>query len=107
MNHNIAFDSMLNPVSVNNGFLEVCEPGNHGGKDFTCAFMTTGLELQDGLQVNGATGWLSTQSNILPGEEITVRFAAWDAGDHVLDTTVLLDKFQWLTNGGATQTFRP
>ena len=36
-----------------------------------------------------------------------MRFAVWDAGDHVLDTTVLLDKFQWLTTGGATQTFRP
>ena len=110
MNHNIAFDSQLNPVSVNNGFLEVCSPttidkGNVM-KQFTCPLGTGELD-GTGFEGHAATGWLSTQSNIEPGEEITVRFAVWDAGDHVLDTTVLLDRFQWLASGGATQTFRP
>jgi hypothetical protein len=109
-NHNIAFDSQVNPVSVNNGFLEVCSPytytyGNTS-REFACALGTTELG-GTGFEGHAATGWLSTQSNVVPGEELTVRFAVWDAGDHVLDTTVLVDRFQWSKESGATQTSRP
>jgi Putative metal-binding motif len=109
-NHNIAFDSQLNPVSVNNGFLEVCSPYTYMSGDvkreFNCA-LGTGELAGTGFEGHAATGWLSTQSNIVPGEEFTVRFAVWDAGDEALDTTVLIDRFQWSRESGATQTSRP
>lgn len=91
---NISFDSQGNSVSVNNGFLEVCNSGTHGGKNFPC---TRGPgELQGtGFQGRAATGWLQTVSPVEPGSTIQLRFAIWDAGDTQLDSTVLIDNFQF------------
>ncbi len=47
----------------------------------------------------GATGWLTTNGNVVPGEIITLRFAIWDTGDHIYDSLVLLDNFQWSVEG--------
>ena len=55
----------------------------------------------------GATGWLRTRSNIVPGEDITIRFAIWDGADEALDSTVLIDNFAWSATPGATVTDRP
>jgi hypothetical protein len=125
-NHNIAFDSQKDPVCVNNGFVEVCEPFTYEGtrgnmpftRNFTCALGTSELvgtgfgsdtsEIQgDDPENHAATGWLQTSSNIAPGEEFTLRMAVWDAGDEVLDSTVLLDRFAWALTAGATVTVRP
>jgi hypothetical protein len=35
----------------------------------------------------------------VPGETITVRVMVFDAGDHILDSSVLLDAFRWTTTG--------
>lgn len=43
----------------------------------------------------GATGWLQTSGNVVGGEVITLRIAIWDTSDHVLDSLVALDNFQW------------
>ncbi len=43
----------------------------------------------------GATGWLVTRGNVVPGEVITLRLAIWDTGDGVYDSVVLIDNFQW------------
>jgi hypothetical protein len=111
-NHNISFDAKNNPVSVNNGFLEVCKAGTHGGKQFACALGTaelggTGYDDKDASGPHAATGWLQTQSPVVPGEEIKLRFAIWDMGDEILDSTVLIDKFRWDVEEGTTQTTRP
>jgi hypothetical protein len=45
--------------------------------------------------VGGGTGWLTTNGNVKPGETITLRFAVWDTSDHVWDSLVLIDNFQW------------
>ncbi len=53
---------------------------------------------------NGCTGWLTTQGNVVPGEEITLRLATFEQGtvaygpDHSWDSTVLLDSFEWLNS---------
>lgn len=53
---------------------------------------------------NGCTGWLITQGNVVPGEEITLRLAIFEQGtvgygpDHSWDSTVLIDKFEWLNS---------
>lgn len=96
---NISFDSKGNPVSVNNGFLEVCSPQVAGGKQFDCKQGTMGLQ-GTGFETGAATGWLETASPVSGGSEFTLRFAIWDMGDPVLDSSVLIDNFTWSTEGG-------
>ncbi len=107
---NISFDSQNNPVSVNNGFLEVCDPAigatNPGGKNFPCA-LGPGQLVGTGFENHAATGWLETQSPVDPGTEVTIRFAIWDMGDHILDSTVLIDKFEFSTEEATGSTTKP
>jgi hypothetical protein len=49
--------------------------------------------------IGGATGWLTTTGNVVPGEIITLRIAIWDTSDHVLDSTALIDSFEWSVEG--------
>jgi hypothetical protein len=91
---NISFDTQGNPVSVNNGFLEVCQAQPAGGKNFPCQLGTAQLQ-GTGFEGHAATGWLETQSPVVPGSEITLRFAIWDMGDPILDSTVLIDNFKF------------
>lgn len=94
---NVSFDSHGGHVSVNNSFLEVCN---------SCPQTAKELE-QTGFEEHGATGWLRTTAKVLPGEEITLRFAIWDMGDEVLDSTVLIDNIQWEVEEGDIETVRP
>jgi hypothetical protein len=34
----------------------------------------------------------------VPGETITLRFVIFDEGDDILDSSVLIDNFQWSLN---------
>jgi hypothetical protein len=109
---NISFDSQGNLVSVNAGFLQVCKAQNAGGKNFTCPLGTsqlqgTGFDLDlfdQPTDNSAATGWLQTTAPVEPGSTIKLRFAIWDSGDGVLDSTVLIDNFTWDTKGGDTAT---
>ncbi len=103
---NVSFDSQGNPVSVNNGFLEVCAPQSAGGKNFPCQLGTAGLD-GTGFEGHAATGWLNTQAPVPKGKEIRIRFAIWDMGDHVLDSTVLIDNFTWDVGQGEPPTTQP
>lgn len=101
---NISFDSQGNPVSVNNGFVDACgcdsgPPCQADVKTFPCS-LGTGILQGTGFgkdttqwDDHAATGWLETKSPVTPGSEVTLRFAIWDAGDHSLDSTVLVDNF--------------
>lgn len=89
INGNIAFDSQTNPVSVNIAYFDVCEGCPAG----TAALEGTGFDSWDDA---GATTWLRTQAPIEGGAEFTIRFTIWDTGDTALDSTVLIDNFQWL-----------
>ncbi|HNT27520.1 MAG TPA: choice-of-anchor L domain-containing protein [bacterium] len=106
---NLAMDEAGNPVGINlapAGLFRVCCQGGalqcgydplHNYAQF-CTLgpdELTGTGLYDGDDKNGATGWLVTKGNVVPGEEITLRFAIWDALDHVLDSEVILDNFRW------------
>lgn len=99
INGNISFDSQSNPVSVNIGFFDVCDPILTGEP---CVqgpgeLLGTGFDVWDD---SGATLWLQTQAPITGGEEFTIRLAIWDTGDQALDSTALIDNFQWVANGG-------
>ena len=41
-----------------------------------------------------------TTAPVDPGAEVTIRFTIWDTGDENLDSTVLVDGFEWIANGG-------
>jgi hypothetical protein len=43
----------------------------------------------------GATSWLNTTGNVVPGEIVTLRVALWDTQDRLYDTLTLIDHFRW------------
>ncbi len=117
---NISFDSLGNPVSVNVAFFDVCAscadfasncspiistcppvpnpccpagPDQLIGTGFDNAF---GSNAEDG----GGTSWLQTKAPIGGGEEFNLRFAIWDTNDQGWDSTVIIDNFEWIANGG-------
>ncbi len=126
---NMAVDDKKNPMGVSiapNGIFRRCDKegcsgsgiggiggGNKNGECDACEqpeeLAGTGFQYEcttipiigkqcDG---HGGTGWFAASGNVVPGEEITLRFAVWETGsvpygpDHSYDTTVLLDNFQW------------
>ena len=116
---NISLDANGNPVSVNNGFFDRCTPQTTTGcsGDVTstaaCAGGTSELDgtgfgllgsgCDDGqVTKGGATGWLSSRAPVKPGETFTLELMIWDTGDGKLDSSILLDNFQWI--GGAVTT---
>ena len=94
-NGNISFDSQNNPVSVNIAFFDVCAGCSLG----TAELAGTGFDGAWGDDA-GATSWLKTTAPVTGGQEFTIRFAIWDTGDQAWDSTVLLDAFEWIANGG-------
>ena len=103
---NIAFDQDGNPISVNNSLLQVCSPGTYKGKTFSCPLGTSTLS-GTGFENHAATGWLTTTTDVAPGKPITLRFAIWDSGDGVLDSTVLIDDFKFSSEPGNGTTTQP
>ena len=110
---NISFDSQGNPVSVNNAFVDVCGCGGAnpclaGGKTYPCSLgntelMGTGFGSDTAFgQDHAATSWLQTKAPVEPGAEITIRWAVYDSGDGVLDSTTLVDNWQWIAEPGTT-----
>ena len=91
INGNISFDSQTNPVSVNIALFEVCEGCALG----TDELIGTGFDtLGGGVGDSGATGWLVSTAPI-------DRFAIWDTTDANFDSTVIIDNFQWIADGGS------
>jgi len=94
---NLAMDANGNPVGVNlapAGLFKQCENKTGVGWAVTSCEGTAELE-GTGFTGNGGTGWLVTNGNVIPGEEITLRLVIWDTGDAQYDSTILLDNFQW------------
>jgi len=90
---NISFDSLNNPVSVNNGFFDLCAAKGCN----TCPFglgelAGTGMQLSN---TGGGTKWLTTTAPVVPGETMTIEFMVFDVSDHILDSLTILDNFQW------------
>ena len=124
---NISFDAKKNPVSVNNGFFDRCTAGatigcEQGATPGTASCPGGADELAGtgfgvlgsycpgggGQSVSGgATGWLSSQAPVKAGETFTLDLMIWDTGDGELDSSVLLDNFQWVAGEVVTSTERP
>jgi Putative metal-binding motif len=104
---NISYDKNQNPITVNVAFFDVCDTADICGGQAQNACTRpatdldgTGYELDDGSgqRIGGGTGWLTTTAPVTPGETATVRFILFDEGDHLFDSTVLIDNFQWQLN---------
>jgi len=120
---NLAFytdpNTMINyPVGVNlakgTGLFTQCVNGATGclGNPGTITTCTTTSELtgtgfddadsgacDNNSLVGGATGWLTTTGNVVPGEIIKLRIAIWDTSDHSYDSLALIDDFEWSVMG--------
>jgi hypothetical protein len=117
---NIVFDVNGDPIGVNNGLLAVCDPSIQkpdAEKKFECkqgvellkgtgfgaseyvepAVMLGNLVLSPEKKGRGgaSTGWLTTLAPVQAGSVITLRFTVWDTADAALDSTVLIDRFDW------------
>jgi hypothetical protein len=88
---NISFDALNNPVSVNNGFFEICAAkGCNACPGGTAPLAGTGMQSS-----GGATAWLTTDAPVVPGETIQLQLMIFDVSDHILDSLTLLDNFRW------------
>ncbi len=111
---NISFDSLGNPVSVNNALMQVCgcdgnppNPCYAGGQTFDCPLgnielIGTGFGFDTAFSDHAATGWLRTTAPVAANSEISLRFAVHDSGDGILDSTTLVDNFLWTAEPGTT-----
>lgn len=85
---NISFDMNNSPINVNNDYFIVRDQATLAGSGFDGTNCYSGY-------CGASTGWLETTAPVTPGEEITLHFAIWDTSDHIYDSTVLLDNWQW------------
>lgn len=105
---NIAFDKNGQPISVDTAFFAACDTAKvcNGSKQNICIHAAqelagTGYELPDGngQRIGAGTSWLTATGPVYPGETATLRFILFDEGDHLNDSTVLIDGFQWRISG--------
>lgn len=104
---NISFDSKNNPVSVNVGFFSIPASPTQTSHPLLNGTGFSGYCNNYGKpngMCGGSTGWLTTTAPVNPGEVITLHFSIWDTGDHVWDSTVLLDNFRWSSQTATIQT---
>jgi hypothetical protein len=102
---NIAYDEMGSPVTLNGANFRVCNCGGGpcmsgmGNKTFTCALGSSQL-MGTGFEGRGATGWLTTTVPVEPGSAVSIRWGVYDASDGQIDSTVVIDNWQWITEPG-------
>jgi len=90
---NVAVDEQGNPISVNNGFFDVCAPKGcnlcpAGNADLA----GTGMQI---LSQGGATKWLFNDVPTVPGEIIQLELIIFDVEDSVNNSLVVLDNWVW------------
>ncbi len=100
---NISFDAAGNSVSVNNALVGVCDcnggppcsaPPGSALIDYACELGDGELD-GTGFETRAGTSWLNTTAPIDAGGLVKLRFAIYDSGDGILDSTVVIDRFRW------------
>jgi hypothetical protein len=103
-NGNIVVDALGDPVGINSpSLLRACTPGVYKGINFACPLGTASLA-GTGFDGKSSTGWLRTTVPVTGGTDVTLRFAIWDSGDGILDSTVLLDELAFSALPASTHT---
>jgi len=102
---NISFDKQGKEVTVNIGFFEPSTA-------WTTSLSGTGLDEPDmpfclptecvpqnpcEQIIGSGTGWLTTTAPVNPGEIFNLVFTIHDEGDHVYDSMVIIDGWEWST----------
>jgi hypothetical protein len=109
---NVLFDANEDPVGVNSGLLQVCREESGVARDIDCELgpdllAGTGYDREESTCVSetdsmledrggASTGWLRTSVPIRASQLMTLKFVLWDSGDPLLDSTVVIDNFQWV-----------
>lgn len=118
---NVVLDENGDPIGVNTGLLSVCRTAEaRAGRELECTLgpgglLETGYDADESTcapvtvakpNIGGAsTGWLHTEVPVAPYSVVELVFRLWDSGDPLLDSTLLLDNFRFLTGpitGGPT-----
>ena len=55
----------------------------------------------DQFSTHASTYWLQTKAPVTGGSEILITFSTYDSGDGALDSTTLIDNWEWIANGGS------
>jgi hypothetical protein len=87
---NVAFDAFNHPVLVNDLFFESCVSQG-------CSVCASGPGdlAGTGMELGGATHWLTTDAPVVAGEIIHIEWMIFDVTDGSGDSHVLLDNFRW------------
>jgi hypothetical protein len=93
VDRNVAIDALNNPISVNNGFFDVCAPKG-------CNLCPAGIAdlAGTGMQIGnegGATKWLYNDVPTVPGEIIELELMVFDVEDQLNNSLVILDNWTW------------
>lgn len=107
---NIAVDVQNFPISSNSDVFSACTclgkpsgPCDVGNKHFFCEYGNAPLlgtpfasDLANPGWSHASTGWLrSTSGPIMSGSTIRIRLATYDTTDGLLDSSTLIDNWQW------------
>jgi hypothetical protein len=93
----VAFDDKQNVIGVNNqAFLTACAPGTSGYNACKGENELAG----SGFETHAASAWLQSQVPVPAGQIIYLRFAIWDSADGVLDSSAVVDNFQFSADEG-------
>jgi hypothetical protein len=102
---NISFDALNNPVSVNNGFFDVCPiQGCYTCPSGTAPLLGTGMDTGG---YGGGTDWLQTTAPVVPGETMVLQLMVFDVSDNILDSLVVVDAFSWSLDASMVGTGPP
>ncbi|MEM7151753.1 MAG: choice-of-anchor L domain-containing protein [Myxococcota bacterium] len=97
---NISFDEEGSPITVNAGFFDYKDAPNM----VDCADCTAPELHGFAMQGHGGTRWLTSTTEVEPGEELTLIFSVFDLSDGILDSLVLLDNVRWTCGGPPSTT---
>jgi hypothetical protein len=98
---NVLFNGRGDPVDPDSsGTIEFCAPGSgypcpRGVSDLTGTEFDPSLPANAGVD-GGASGWQTSSFPVTAGAVVEVTFAIWDAGDGTVDSTILIDNWQWV-----------
>ncbi|MEP7121733.1 MAG: MopE-related protein [Byssovorax sp.] len=93
LDHNIAFDTLLNLPSVDSAHFDVCAAQGCSACPYGAGELAgTGFDVGG---LGAATQWLTIDAPVVPGETIKLDLLVFDVSDGAGDSAVLLDNFRW------------
>jgi hypothetical protein len=96
---NVSFDEEGNPISLNAAFLDFKDAPHQ-----QCPGCSAPEVQGTAMEGHAATRWLTTSAPLTPGDHVVVQFVIFDLTDAILDSTVVLDNFQWTCIKGPPST---